>query len=384
MSGVLRAIVVLAILACSGCSGRDDGPAVEPLDHAALEASWPLELALSDAVPEADLLAWGERWLGLAADGGWRPPGEPPDGVSAPLAARWRHEDRLAIELLADLDRRLLCRLGSEPGTFGSEVPEGWAVAGLACAALHDGEAATRSDRMREAAGATPVELPASPEATDPAGLLAPAVDRRIPIGGETLRYRFVLPVQYERAAALLPDAPPPAGLAARIGTSSWGEAPMLPDTATLLGRGELEGGRLARLERGAEDLVARWRSSIDAVEAEELDSAGRALLIGWVRRALYRDLGLAELAAGRPEVAVALLEEATGSVARPEPGPGLDPLLLAAFASARCRAGEIQGGAELLTRMADQPGWTWVGAVAEGAARTAVLPSTTASEVRR
>lgn len=379
-----RTVAFLAILACAACSGGGTSPPAEPLDAPSVTASWPLELALSVQVDQESLLAYGERWLGLADDGAWRPPGEPPPGVAAPIAERWRHEDRLALGILAHLDLSVLCRLGSEPGAFGSEVPEGWAVADRACRALDAEEAARHSARLREEAGAPVVELPPPPVADTVAGLLAPAVDRRVEIGGETLRYRFVLPVQWDRAAALLPADPPSSGLAARVGTSRWGDG--LPGAADLLAADGPDERRLARLEREAEALVARWKASIEdrPDPAPELDAASRALLLGWVRRALYRDLGLAELEAGRPEVAVALLEEATGAAARPEPGPGMDPLLLSAFASARCQAGEVQGAAELLTRIAIQPGWHWVGALAEGVARVAVLPSATASEVRR
>ena len=149
-----RALAALAALALVACSGRDAPTPAAPLDAAFVATSWPLELALSDEVPQVDLLAFGERWLGLAADGSWRPPGEPPTDVTAPLAERWRHEDRLAIELLGRLDLLALCRLGTEPGTFGDQVPEGWVAAELACRALGQDEAALTSIRLRAEAGA--------------------------------------------------------------------------------------------------------------------------------------------------------------------------------------------------------------------------------------
>lgn len=383
--GLQRAIAAAAILVCVACSGREAPPPAEPLATADVSVSWPLELALSQSVDELSLLAFGERWLGLTDGVGWRPPGETPSGLNPSIAERWRYEDRRAVEILARLDQRVMCLLGSEQGSFGVEVPEGWAVAAQACRAIDADEAARYSDRLRKEAGADVVELPPPPNGDTVASLLEPAVDRRVELSGETLRYRFVLPVQWSRATALLPVELAPTGLAARVGTSRWDEQGSLPGAAAVLEGRDEPGRRLARLERDAEVQVGRWRATLEQHPgAASLDAADRALLMGWVRRALYRDLGLAELEADRPAVAVALLEEATGSVARPEPGPGLDPLLLSAFASARLGSGEVQGAAQLLTRMASQPGWYWVGALAEGVARVAVLPSMTASEVRR
>ena len=382
-----RRIAVLAMLACAACSGRADPDPAAPLDLASATRTWPLELALSDRVDERDLLVFGERWLGLAQDGQWRPPGEPPVGTSASIADRWIHEDRAAIEILGQLDLTVQCRLGTEPGAFGSEVPEGWAAAEQACLALGDRDAARRSVGLRAEAGlADPLELGPVRRSGTVAELLTPALDRRLVIGGETLRYRFVLAGQWEVALAALPESAPGSSLAGRVGSSRWDVEARVAGAAELLEAAHPDERRLARLERDAEQLIARWTRTLDpALEGSpELDSSSRALLIGWIRRALYRDLGLAELAAERPEIALSLLEEATGARARPEPGPGLDPLLLCAFASARYRAGEVQGAAELLTRIATQPGWQWVGALAEGVARVAVLPSVTASEVRR
>jgi hypothetical protein len=380
-------VALLAIVACVACSGPPDTPPIEPIDAAAMAPTWPMEMALSDSVDPRDLLASGERWLGLAEPAQWRPPGESPVGVTAPLAVRWRQEDRQAIQLLRRLDLSVQCRLGTQPGAFGEEVPEGWAAAELACRMLGDEDAARRSAELRVEAGLpAPTELAAVRQTGTVPELLSPAVDRHLEIAGETLRYRFVLAPQWEFALAALAHESTPAGLAGRVGTSRWDEAGSLPGAAILLEAGGSDSRRLARLERDAEEQVARWRSSLDqkTEPTAELDSGSRALLIDWIRRAIYRDLGLAELAADRPDVALSLLEEATGARARPGPGPGLDPLLLSAFAKARYEAGEVQGAAELLTRMAAQPGWQWVGALAEGVARVAVLPSVTASEVRR
>ncbi len=377
------AVAIAALLACFACSGQQTSPP-EPLDPASLAGTWPLELLDSGTVDLPTLEALGERWLGLEEARGWRAPGQAPPGIDPGLARRWQREDRQALELLERLHHQLVCRLGTEPGSFGREVPEGWAAAEASCRELGDAAAAERTTVLRDEAGAPAVPLPAPPAADSVAGLLAPAVDRRLSIGGEELRYRFVLPAQWRRAASRLPGEGEETGLVWRVGTSRWDPGGVIPDAGAMLAGDDPDGRRLARLEREAERLVARWRSSLAREPELEPYPADRALFATWVRRSLYRDLGLAELEAGRPEVALALLEEAVGSVARPEPGPGRDPLLLSAFASARCRAGEIRTCAELLTRMATQPGWQWVGAVAEGAARVAVLPSVTASEVRR
>ena len=376
-------VVAFALLFCMACSGRESAPRVEPLDAATVAASWPVELATSEAVDEATLLAFGERWLGLAGDGGaWRPPGHPPEGLSASLTARWINDDRLAFQFLNRLDLHVQCRLGTEPGTFGSEVPEGWAAAELACAAMADEQGARRVAELRLEAGleeAAP--LPELPTGTDVASLMAPAVDRTVEVAGESLRYRFILPGQWEATHELLPWRPSTGDLASRVGTSAWLEGEIESQGSWV----DVFADDLAGIEREAEIQIARWKVSLEELSATEpeLDGAARSLLLGWIRRALYRDLGLYR-ATHSPELALPLLEEATGSEARPAPGPGLDPALLSAFAWSRYRSGEIRGAAEVLTRIAAQPGWHWVGALAEGAARVAVLPSVTASEVRR
>lgn len=385
------AVALGLALAGAACPASTPPPSVDPLPPAEVAASWPVWLLLSDEIGDGALATLGERWLPSAGGSvGWRPPGQPPAAATAELASRWAAEDGEALLTLALLDASALCRLGTEPGAFGSEVPEGWRAAELACESLGNREAAGLAVGLRDAAGAPPAILPlpdGPSQPSSPPAALEPAVDRVLAIGGEDLRYRFILPTQWTRAVALLPSPDAKASSQLAIaGTSRWTAGGEIPSAAAIRAAAPTGTPRLAAIQDGAERLVARWSRSLEDLAASEprLDAEARALLMDLVRHALYRDLGVSELDGSRPDVAVVLLDEAAGAAGAPVPGPGLDPVLLCAFARARYETGEYRGSSDILTRIAREPGWTWAGAVADGVARIAVLPSVPPSEVRR
>jgi hypothetical protein len=105
---------------------------------------------------------------------------------------------------------------------------------------------------------------------------------------------------------------------------------------------------------------------------------------MAWARRAIYRDLGLEALRGGHFDVALPLLEEAAGSSGRLKPGPGRDPLLLAAVAKARYKNNQGLRTVDLLRTISRQEGWEHTAVIAELVARREVLPSEPGAEVRR
>lgn len=210
-----------------------------------------------------------------------------------------------------------------------------------------------------------------APEA--PADLsLAPAVSTTVTVEGESLTYAFLAPGLGLR--------PLPAPHPEPVGTASWGDgAPSELRSAAEL---YADGASYAALEAAAEEQLALWKRGLAGVQ--RLDNAERAFALGQVRRALYRDLGLAALADGQPEVARPLLEEAAGAVPRPVPGDGRDPVLLAGLVSARFQSGELSRAAELAHAIAQSPGWEFADVVSQAVARVAVLPSPSQPRVRR
>ncbi len=333
MTSSSRAAVVAAALLL-GCGEPDPAPGPPAWTRAELESTWVWRIAYDEALAEAEVDA-AARWLGGA--GTWSPPG-------SSERPRARHEDGLAIAAIGATYNEAMCRLGTSGDAFGTEVPAGWVVAAEACRALG-----------RDVSFAVPdVALPSRDD-------LVPIIDETVTVRGQPLRYRFLRPGQLEAASsALIAADPDPAWT---VGTSVWGDLP-----------GPAAGATPAEQERNAEDHIARWKTSLEGAGVEPTE---RAQLVGWVRRAVYRDLGRRTGDAGH-------LEEAIGAASRPAPGPGVDPLLLARLAQARFEAGEAALAAEILRSIEAADGWAFAGPAADACARVAVLPSTTATGVQR
>jgi len=363
MRGGLALAALSTLLACGGGSTEapDDGP--PPWTAEQLHATWVWRIAYDDTLDEALVDDLGRRWLGAAGgDLGWRPPG-------AVDRSRWYAEDAAAVAAIGSTYAVAMCALGSADGTFGTEVPEGWAIAEEACLTIGEPErAALAAANLSE-----PMELP-------PGTGLMPVTDRAVELHGQTLHYRFLRPEQFRRAARGLAGLvhTEPETLVVTAGRSTWGGG--LPDVTSFAASAPATADRAAYLEREAEAHIDRWRRSLTAMG---LDPTDRSHLLGWVRRAVYRDLGLSELTA-RPDVAIGFLEEALGAAARPLPSPGADPWLLAALAQARLGEGEPSLAAEILRGIEGAEGWQFAGPVADACARVAVLPSTTSQGVKR
>jgi len=338
--------LALALLLLVGCRPAPEGPA--PL-HApdALRATWPVQVALDPTVSD-DTLAGLSRWIG-AGDAAWLPPAS---GSTPSVAARAHREDTVAIQLIAWVGLAATCRLGREPGALDG-VPRAAELATASCAAVDP------------AVTQTPPPLPVGGLSAQ----LAPAHSAVVELHGQRLTYRFLHPGLLD--SPLLVADEPGDSLVDRVRTRRWGSGPAAPISDTTL----------AGLEQLAEREVAGWQANLAALP--DLESSLRGVVLGWVRGAVYGDLGAAVLDSD-PATAQVLLEEAAGGVPRPRPGPGRDPVLLARVAMARWRAGEVSRAAELLRDVSGQPGWEFAGIAAEMAARVAVLPSATDPRVRR
>jgi len=348
---VRRAGLLLAalLIGCGGSRSPEASAPIEPFDQAAIEQTWVWQIAFDASLDEALVVATASRWLTLEPEPepAWQPIAWP---VHPFLDDRRFAEDARALRELGSLYRLALCDLHEGNG-LPSSMPDAAALAAVAC----DGSSAD----------AAPWQAPADGGVLDG---LAPTIDRTLEIHGETLRYRFQHPAQFDWAADLL-DAGPllRTDPLSRAGGSDFGGGI----------RVDFTGSSLAAVERTAEEHIARWRASL---KATELEATEQALLLGWVRGAVYR------AAADRVEAgqALPLLEEAAGGAARIRPGPGRDPWLLARIARARYVGGSPGQAAELLRDMAGQPRWGWLTPTAEACARVAVLPSPAVEGVRR
>ena len=155
-----------------------------------------------------------------------------------------------------------------------------------------------------------------------------------------------------------------------RVGSGAWSRAEVasLSSAAALWSAHQ---GSPAGLTAAAEEQISRWRHGVAALDTDALDAATEELVLGWVRRALYRDLGLAALSAGNVSLARSLLQEAAGG--SPRPGDGRDPVLVAGLASAHFHAGELSSSIEILSDIASQLGWEFAAIPAELIRRLAV-----------
>lgn len=310
---------------------------------------------MDESVPPELLRRMG-RWLG-EGEGEWAAPMQGPPG-------REGTEDLEALTLLVVLTHEAICRLGADPAGFAG-IPDAAAQAAASCDALGKDQEATRA--LANAGRETLPPQDELPPVLNAALLPLPAFS--VTLHGQTLHFRFIHP----DLVALVRDlgaAPAPTGLLGAVRTTAW-----IPGTpATTID------GDLAAIETAAEQTIARWKTSLDGLAVE---AAGRAAALRWVRTAVYEAAGAAVLDTD-PGAALVLLEEAAGGVARPRPGPGRDPVLLARVAMARWRAGEHRRAAQVLRDIGTQPGWEFAGVGAEMAARVAVLPSATESRVRR
>lgn len=406
------AAAMLALgLAVSGCSG-DEKPGATPtpsLTEAEVRATWLWTAAFDEQLDMKVLTAVADRWLSSQDEGRtWAPPGTRPKlqgPVGEVLTARTLSEDAQALTHLRQLYLHGTCRLAQAADAFGEEVRVGYEVGARACDALGDADGAALVRKNLAAVGGLPEDSGLSwPPQGDPpmATLLSPVAQVDVPVLGETLHYDFLLPEQFDSAIARLEGEAKAArstakggdALALRFveqaGTSRWGAAgstPGLRDAATLLGSVDPGPGRIASLESEVENLIVRWRTSLEKQtppNGEPLDLGTVGLLDGWFRRALYRDLGLAALDQGDPALGLLALEEAAGARSRLRPGPAKDPLLLAGIARARYEGNELQRAVDLLNDMAQAPGWSVSSVIAQTIARIAVLPTKAEAKVNR
>lgn len=387
----MRLLSLVLAVALGGC-GRTEAPPPpgEPLPAVdLLLATWPLQAALDESIDGRTLAAVAGRWLG--GDGSWQPPGSARDSLPALLRARMLREDAAAVEHLAWVLKHAACRLAQEPTSFDASLPEGFAVGQRSCASLGDADAAALAGRHLAALGG---EVPGS-EAGQ--GTRLAVIERSLDVVGESLHYAFVEPAELERfveaiAALAPPPAPPPGptlsvtdSFSTLAGTARLG-LPSLAD-GDAIWSALPQDGRQAAAESALDRAVTRFSAALGQVPSAgvgAVDAAGKALLEGWVQRALYRDLGLRALDAGEPGLAQVLLEEAAGSSARHRPGPGLDPLLLAGLARARYASNELRRAVDLLEDMGQAPGWSLSSHAARSIARVAVLPTAAEPQVNR
>lgn len=365
MIRIPRVLLLVLTAVAAGCSGPPAAPEVPtpaPWSEAQLAGTWVWRIAYDESVPETVVDDLGRRWLGSGDETSWAPPG-------TVEASRWYAEDAAAIAAIGATYAVAMCALGSAEGTFGAEVPEGYFIAEEACLSIGETERAARAQ----------AQITGTVELMPGTGLI-PVVERAVEAQGQTLHYRFLRPAQFQRVARGLASMVrvEPDDLATTAGRSLWGGG--LNDVTAILSTAPVGTDRAAYIEREAEEHIEQWKRSLAAAGVEPTE---QALLIGWVRRAVYRDLGLRELTA-RPDVAIGLLEEAVGSASRPGPGPGVDPWLLASLAQARLGEGEPGLAAEILRGIAGAQGWQFAGPVADACARVAVLPSSTSSGVKR
>lgn len=358
-------------------------------------------LAFDPSLDEGMVARVGGRWLG-AGDSPWAPLDLEPTTTQSPnseVLRRERAESAEALEILGEVYLDAACALGQSPHAYGQHVPLGYRIGEAACAVLGDSEAARRAGALLKEFGApqvvSAVSRPARPSGPDPtrsAPLRRPLTDKA-EVEGEQLVYRFYGAEEFTDAARVLRaggvvSSGSSRGLVARVGTSQWvpGSAGELLSSADILADSRAAED-LGQLEESAEASLAVLRRALErhgSKAPEPLGPAGVGLLMTWARRAIYRDLGLEALRRGHFDVALPLLEEAAGSSGRLKPGPGRDPLLLAAVVKARYKNNQGLRTVDLLRTISRQEGWEHTAVIAELVARREVLPSEPGAEVRR
>ncbi len=386
----LLVLVLSMALAAVGCGSPDKASdsSVPLLPLESVEATWMWQLAFDPSLDEGLVARVSARWLG-AGDSSWGPlvlePATAPS-VHSEVLRRERTESAEALEIFGAVYLDAVCTLGQSPHAYGQHVPLGYRIGVAACAALGDSEASGRAGVLLKKYGAQQSGGAA-------AGSLRRPLTEKAEVEGEQLIYRFYGAEAFTDAARALRAgranaSPASSGLAGRVGTSQWaagsigdllGSADILADSSAA--------GDLGQLEGAAEESLAVLRRALNTHGSKAPEPVGPAevsLLLSWARRAIYRDLGLEALRAGHFDVALPLLEEAAGSSGRLKPGPGRDPLLLAAVAKARYKNNQGLRTVDLLRTISRQEGWEHTAVIAEVVARREVLPSEPGAEVRR
>ena len=388
LESLVLALSVVFVAAGCGSPDKASDSSVPLLPLESVEATWMWRLAFDPSLDDGLVARLSGRWLG-AGDSSWAPLVlEPttPQSPNSEVLRRERAENAEALEIFGEVYLDAACTLGQSPHAYGQHVPLGYRIGEAACAALGDKEASGRAGALlkkygaRQSGGAT-------------AGSLRHPLTEKAEVEGEQLIYRFYGAEAFTEAARALragtaTTSPASSGLAARVGTSQWsagsigdllGSADILADSSAA--------GDLGQLERTAEESLAVLRRALEthgSKAPEPLGPAELSLLLSWARRAIYRDLGLEALRSGHFDVALPLLEEAAGSSGRLQPGPGRDPLLLAAVAKARYKNNQGLRTVDLLRTISRQKGWEHTAVIAELVARREVLPSEPRAEVRR
>jgi len=358
-----------------------------------LESTWLWRVAFDSSLDEAMLGEAGARWLGFGS-AAWPPPAISESSSSTPLSPvgfRARSEDAEAVEHLGQLYAAAACALGRSPNSYGSHVVVGYQIGLDACEQIGDKEGAkeARKNLTNFSTQATPL---ATPERSTGLPLNSP-IELKIVVEGEGLSYSFFHPGEFSEFAALLRPSPgatgvPRGGVAGILGTSLWagGDDLLLATGADLIASAGSDVD-LAALEQGAEETLTILHHALKThgpTAPEALGHSEVSLLMGWARRALYRDLGLEMIRQSRADIALPLLEEAAGSSGRLRPAPGRDPLLLAAVARARYENNQGLRTIDLLRTISEVEGWEASGVIADLVAREEVLPSSAGAKLRR
>jgi len=351
------------------------------------------KVAFDASLDEAMLKEAGVRWLGSGRATWASPVISEQSSSDAPSASssRARLEDAEAMEHFGQLYVGAACALGRSPSSYGSHVLVGYQIGLEACEQLGDKQGVKQAR-----ANLAQFSLQAAPSFTQErsGGLpLSSAIELKVTVKGEDLTYSFFHPAEFAEFAALLRQGAggtdvPSGGIARTLGTSLWaeGEGSALATSADLIASAgnDLD---LAVLEQGAEETLTLLHHALKTHGPNAPEPLGRSevsLLMGWARRALYRDLGLEMMGRSRADIALPLLEEAAGSSGRLRPGPGLDPLLLAAVSRARYENNQGLRTIDLLRTISEVDGWEASEVIAELVAREEVLPSSTGAKLRR
>ncbi len=341
--------------------------------------------ALSEELDLSVLGPVAARWLG--GSGAWHPPGQT-EAASARLRRRLKEEDASALEHLGQVWMSAACQLASDPQSYDADLTLGFRAGADACEALGRVDAAVK-------AGANSGEPAPEYNPTEEASSVAVSVIE-VQREGMSLRYAFLRPADLTaRVDALRAVETAPVTAAQTVtdrflddvGTARWGAGEgSLPQTKAILASLPSDSARLAALDEAVTEGVNAWRTLLSAAGANvpELDPSTRKTLEGWATRALRRDLGLALLEQGEPQLAMAVLEEAAGSQVRVRPGPGLDPLLLAALARARYESNQPRRAVDLLEDIGKTQGWELAHEAARAVAREVAMPSTVEAKVKR
>jgi len=386
----LLVLMLSMVLGAVGCGAPDKASdsSVPLLSLESVEATWMWQLAFDPSLDDSLVARVSTRWLG-AGDSSWAPlvlDGTTNVPAHSEVVQRERTESAEALEIFGQIYLDAACVLGQSPHAYGQHVPLGYRIGEAACAALGDNVGAGRAGALLKKYG--------TPESEGAVGApLRRPLTESAEVEGEQLIYRFFETQEFTEAARALRGgqataATTSSGLAARVGTSQWSAGSggeLLSSAAVLADSGAA--GDLGQLERAAEESLAVLRRGLETHGSKAPEPVGPAevsLLLTWARRAIYRDLGLGALRAEHYDVALPLLEEAAGSSGRLKPGPGRDPLLLAAVAKARYKNNQGLRTVDLLRTISRQEGWEHAAVIAELVARREVLPSEPGAEVRR